>query len=185
MRRQQAGEKPEAPCHVRARGGQGVRREMESEGHASKLRAVAEARARANRSAMSALIRACSLEAKEIPAERARTHGVCGRHGGTEKRLTWGDLVAFPSKVFMPPGRGRRAGGIEGAIRQAPKCPVEAQREVRDRIVVTTRRESGATRAQRVRDCAEHESAPCRCEGGPQEWERGGVGPLSTALEAR
>ncbi len=158
---------------------------MESEGHASKLRAVAEARARANRSAMSALIRACSLEAKEIPAERALTHGVCGRHGGTEKRLTWGDLVAFPSKVFMPPVGGRRAGGIEGAIRRVPKCPVEAQREVRDRVVATTRRESGATRVQRARGCTEHESATCRCEGGPQEWERGGVGLVNTALEAR
>ncbi len=185
MRRQQAGEKPEATCHVRARGGQGVRREMESEGHASKLRAVAEARARANRSATSVLIRACSLEAKEIPAERALTHGVCGRHGGIEKRLTWGGLVAFPSKVFMPPVEGRRARGIEGAIRHVPKCPVEAQREVRDRVVAMTRRESGVTRVQRARDCAEHESAPSRCEGGPQEWERGGVGPVSTALAAR
>jgi hypothetical protein len=87
--------------------------------------------------------------------------------------------------VFMPPVEGRRAGGIEGAIRHAPKCPVEAQREVRDRIVAMTCRESGATRAQRAWDCAEHESAPGRCEGGPQEWERGGVGPMSTVLEAR
>src|SRR2546426_12042481 len=49
-----------------------------------------------------ALIRACSLGAKEIPAERGQAHGVCGRHGGTEERLTWGDLVAFPMNVFMP-----------------------------------------------------------------------------------
>jgi hypothetical protein len=67
---------------------------MGSEGLASNLRAVAEGESQAKRSATSALIRACSLEAKEIPAERAQTHGVCGRHGGTEKRLTWGDLEA-------------------------------------------------------------------------------------------
>ena len=67
----------------------------------------------ANRSATSALIRAGSLTAKEIPAERAHEHGVCGRHGGTEKRLTWGDLVASSERVFMPPGWGRRAGGVD------------------------------------------------------------------------
>src|SRR5215831_15042461 len=112
MRRQEAGQIPAASCR-RTRGGQGVHREMGSEGLASNLRAVAKGESQANRSAPSALIRAYSLKAKEIPAERAQTHGVCGRHGGTEKRLTWGDLVAFPMKVFMPPS-GRRAGGKIG-----------------------------------------------------------------------
>ena len=101
MRRQEAGRDP-AASRLASRGGQGVHREMESEGLASNLRAVAEAEAMANRSAMSALIRAGSLTAKEIPAERAPRQGVCGRHGGTEERLTWGDLVAFPMKVFTP-----------------------------------------------------------------------------------
>jgi hypothetical protein len=41
------------------------------------------AEAIANRSVMSALIRAGSLTAQEIPAERAPRQGVCGRHGGT------------------------------------------------------------------------------------------------------
>jgi hypothetical protein len=50
---------------------------------------------------MSALIRACSFKAKEIPAQRALRQGVCGRHGGKERRLTWGDLVVFPMMVFM------------------------------------------------------------------------------------
>jgi len=158
---------------------------MESEGHASKLRAVAEARARANRSATHGLIRACSLEAKEIPAEPVQTHGVCGRHGGTEKRLTWGDLVVFPAKVFMLPARGRRAGGIGDAIRREPKCGAEAQREVRDSVVATTRRESGATCVRGARGRARSERVACGCEGGPQEWERERTARLSTVLEAR
>jgi hypothetical protein len=45
MRRQEAGHIPAASRH-KMRGGQGVHREMESEGPASNLRAVAEARAR-------------------------------------------------------------------------------------------------------------------------------------------
>jgi len=90
-----------------------VRREMESEGLASNLRAVAEGGSQANRSAMSTLIRARSLRAKEIPAERVPAHGVCGRHGGTEERLTWGDLVAFPRipSVFMLPVGGEEPEG--------------------------------------------------------------------------
>src|SRR5262245_45339587 len=118
MRRQEAGRDPAAARRV-PRGGQGVQREMESEGLASNLRAVAEAEAMANRSAMSALIRAGSLTAKEIPAGRAPRHGVCGRHGGTEERLTWGDLVASSERVFMPPGGGRRAGGVDEAMESA------------------------------------------------------------------
>ena len=116
---------------------------MESEGLAWNLRAIAEAEAMANRSAMSALIRAGSLTAKGIPAERAPRQGVCGRHGGTEERLTWGDLVVFLLMVFMP--QGRRAGGISKAIRQRPKGLSEARREVRVLVVVRKRRESGVT----------------------------------------
>jgi len=109
MRRQEAGHIP-AASRREMRGGQGVHREMESEGHASNLRAVAEGESQANRSAMSALIRARSLRAKEIPAERAPRQGVCGRHGGTEERLTWGDLVASRGRCSCR-GKGRRAGG--------------------------------------------------------------------------
>jgi hypothetical protein len=144
MRRQEAGRDPAASRRV-PRGGQGVHREMESEGLASNLRAVAEAEAMANRSAMSALIRAGSLTAKEIPAGRAPRHGVCGRHGGTEERLTWGDLVASSERVFMPPGWGRRAGGVDEAIRQSPKRLVDAQREVRAFVVARNRGESRGT----------------------------------------
>jgi hypothetical protein len=118
---------------------------MESEGLASNLRAVAEGESQANRSATNALIRACSLEAKEIPAERVQTHGVCGRHGETEERLTWGDLVAFPMKVFMPRlGPKSRRGRL--SYKATPKCSVDAQREVRDLVVAARRRASGAAR---------------------------------------
>ena len=183
MRRQEAGQIPAAACRE-ARGGQGVHREMESEGPASKLRAVAKGESQANRSATSALIRAWSLEAKEIPAERVQTHGVCGRHGGTEERLTWGDLVAFPMKVFMPQsGPKSRRGRL--SYKAMPKCSVGAQREVRDLVVARTRRESGATRVVTARGVGCGESGAPRCEGGPQEWERGSDAMLSTEPEAR
>lgn len=92
---------------------------------------------------MSAHNRACSFKAKEILAQRAQRQGVCGRHGEKERRLTWGDLVAFLLMVFMP--QGRRAGGISKAIRQRPKGLSEARREVRVLVVVRKRRESGVT----------------------------------------
>ena len=149
MRRQEAGQIPAAP-HREMRGGQGVHREMESEGPASNLRAVAEGGSQANRSATSALIRARSLRAKEIPAECVQTHGVCGRHGGTEERLTWGDLVAFPMMVFMPQSRPKSRRGRR-SYKAMPKCSVDAQREVRGLVVARTRRESGATRVQTAR----------------------------------
>jgi hypothetical protein len=183
MRRQEAGHNP-AASRREMRGGQGVHREMESEGHASNLRAVAEGGSQANRSAMSALIRACSLKAKEIPAERAQTHGVCGRHGGTEKRLTWGDLVAFPMKVFMPQsGPKSRRGRL--SYKAMPKCSVGAQREVRGLVVARTRRESGATGVTPAPDVRACESGRAWCEGGPQGWERESVAMLSTESEAR
>lgn len=183
MRRQEA-ELNSAATRSDARGGQGVHREMGSEGLASNLRAVAKGESQANRSATSALIRACSLEAKEIPAERVQAHGVCGRHGGTEERLTWGDLVAFPMKVFMPrSGPKSRRGRL--SYKATPKCSVGAQREVRDLVVATTCRESGTTRVVTARGVECGESGALRCEGGPQEWERGSDAMLSTEPEAR
>jgi hypothetical protein len=183
MRRQEA-ELISAAAGSDARGGQGVCREVESEGPASKLRAVAKGESQANRSATSTLIRACSLGAKEIPAERVQAHGVCGRHGGTEKRLTWGDLVAFPRKVFMPRSGPKSRRGRPG-YKATPKCLVGAQREVRDLVVARTRRESGATRVRPARGVWVGESGATGCEGGPQEWERESDVKLSTEPEAR
>lgn len=183
MRRQEAGHNP-AASRRETRGGQGVHREMESEGPASKLRAVAEGESQANRSATSVLIRARSLRAKEIPAERAQTHGVCGRHGGTEERLTWGDLVAFPVMVFMPLS-GPKSRRARLGYKARPKCPVDAQREVRDLVVARTRRESDATRVRAARGVWASESWCTRCEGGPQEREHEGAVALSTEPEAR
>ena len=157
---------------------------MESEGLASNLRAVAEGESQANRSATSTLIRACSLEAKEIPAERAQTQGVCGRHGGTEKRLTWGDLVASPMKVFMPQW-GPKSRRERSSYKARPKCSVDTQREVRDLVVAATRRESGATGVKTASGVRARESGRAWCEGGPQEWEHESDARLSTAVEAR
>src|SRR3989449_7849333 len=183
MRRQEA-EQNSAATRSEARGGQDVHREMESEGLASNFRAVAKGESQANRSATSALIRACSLEAKEIPAERAQAHGVCGRHGGTEERLTWGDLVAFPMKVFMP-RLGPKSQRGRPSYKARPKCSVGAQREVRDLVVATTCRESGATRVKPAWGMWSSESGAAWREGGPQEGEQGRVATLSTASEAR
>jgi hypothetical protein len=158
---------------------------MESEGLASNLRAVAEAEAMANRSATSALIRAGSLTAKEIPAERVHGHGVCGRHGGTEERLTWGDLVASSRTVFMPPGRGRSARGVDEAIRQSPKRLVDAQREVRAFIVVRNRGESRGTGVRERRAWSGAERLRPWCEGGPQGGSEGMRTGLSRVERAR
>src|SRR5436309_8709218 len=183
MRRQEA-EQNSAAAGSDARGGQGVHREMESEGLASNLRAVAKGESLANRSATSALIRACSLEAKEIPAERGQAHGVCGRHGGTEERLTWGGLVAFPMKVFMPrSGPKSRRGRL--SYKATPKCSVGAQREVRGLVVARTCRESGATGVTTALGVRARESGRARCEGGPQGWGPESDAMLSTEREAR
>jgi len=63
--------------------------------------------------------------------------------------LTWGDLVVFPTMVFM--AQGRRAAGISEAIRQRPKGLSDARREVRVSVVVRKRRESGVTCAMERR----------------------------------
>jgi hypothetical protein len=87
--------------------------------------------------------------------------------------------------VFMSPARGRRAGGIGGAIRREPKWSAEAQREVRDLVVAMTCRESGAIRAQAARNGGADERTPRGCEGGPQKREREAMGVLSTRRETR
>ena len=133
---------------------------------------------------MSALIRARSLRAKEIPAERTQTHNMCGRHGGTEERLTWGDLVAFPMKVLMP-RLGPKSQRGRPSYKARPKCSVGAQREVRGLVVATTCRESGATRVKPAWGMWSSESGAAWREGGPQEGEQGRVATLSTASEAR
>ena len=109
---------------------------------------------------------------------------VCGRHGGTEERLTWGGLVAFPMKVFMPQVGPKSRRGRSG-YKAMPKCSVDAQREVRGLIVAATRRESGATGVKPALDVRARERGRAWCEGGPQEWERESDALLSTALEAR
>jgi hypothetical protein len=110
---------------------------------------------------------------KEIPAERAHGHGVCGRHGGTEERLTWGDLVASSERVFMPPGGGRRAGGVDEAIRQSPKRLVDAQREVRALVVVRNRGESRGTGAPERRAGSAPKGGDRGAKGGHRKGAKG------------
>jgi hypothetical protein len=92
---------------------------------------------------------------------------VCGRHGGKEKHLTWGDLVAFLSMVFMP--QGRRAGGISKAIRQRPKGLSDARRGVRAFVVVRKRRESGVICAVERRAREEPKGISLGAKGGHKE----------------
>jgi hypothetical protein len=131
----------------KTRGGQGVHREVESEGLASNPRAVAEARAR-----RTGRPRACSSEPAALRRRKylrsPLQDTVCADGTeGTEKRLTWGGLVASSVRVFMLPARGRRAGGVGPAIRRSPKRRADAQREVRASIVVRNRGESRGTHA--------------------------------------
>ena len=76
-------------------GGQGVHREVESEGHEEKYRAVVNGHTpMTNRSANGGSGRACLIEAKAL----SFTHfyqGVCGRHGTEEQRVTSGGLAGF------------------------------------------------------------------------------------------
>jgi hypothetical protein len=95
---------------------------------------------------------------------------VCGRHGGKEERLTWGDLVVFLLMVFMP--QGRRAGGISEAIRQRPKGLSDARREVRVLVVVRKRRESGVTCAMERRAREEPKGISLGAKGGHKEGAR-------------
>src|SRR2546425_276903 len=149
---------------------------MESEGPASNFRAVAEARAAANRSAMSTLIRARSLRAKEIPVERVRDTR-CVRTARRDRGASdLGDLVAFPVKEFMPPARGRGAGGIGGAIRRCRSAqPMRSEKSgvpyERGRAV----RAAGAPGWERGGGGG-GEKNPLRAEGGRQEGEGGGSG---------
>lgn len=71
------------------------------------------------------------------------------------------------------------------SYKATPKCSVGAQREVRDLVVATTCRESGATRARPARGVGVGESGCPRCKGGPQEWEPKSDAMLSTEPEAR
>jgi hypothetical protein len=116
---------------------------------------------------MSAFNRACSSKAKEILAQRALRQGVCGRHGGKEKHLTWGDLVVFLLMEFMP--QGRRAVGISEAIRQRPKGLSEARGEVRASVVVRKRRESGVTCAIECRAREDPKGISLGAKGGHKE----------------
>jgi hypothetical protein len=77
-------------------GGQGVHREMESEGHEEKYRAVIEGAAPTmNRSAKGG-----ARSSLQFGGEGVLIHpphqGVCGRHGTEEQRVTSGELAGSP-----------------------------------------------------------------------------------------
>lgn len=80
---------------LRETGGQGVHREVESEGHEEKYRAVIEgATPKMNRSAKGG-----ARSSPHYRGEGVLIHppyqGVCGRHGMEEQRVTSGGLTAF------------------------------------------------------------------------------------------
>ena len=77
-------------------GGQGVHREVESEGHAENCRAVVEgAIPRRTGRPKVGQGRACSMEAKAHLIHPPH-QGVCGRHGGEDQYVTPGGLMWFP-----------------------------------------------------------------------------------------
>ena len=91
-------------------GGQGVHREMESEGHEEKYRAVIEGAAPTmNRSAKGG-----ARSSLQFGGEGVLIHpphqGVCGRHGTEEQRVTSGELAGSPggSGVSKPISESER-----------------------------------------------------------------------------
>jgi hypothetical protein len=87
-------------------------------------------------------------------------------------------------KVFMPRS-GPKSRRERSSYKARPKGSVDAQRGVRDLVVATTRRESGATRVRTAWDAWACESRLTGCEGGPQEREPERAMTLSTDPEAR
>lgn len=80
-------------------GGQGVHREVESEGHEKKHRAVIKGRPMMNRSAKGG-DRSSLLHSGEGDSHSPHLHqGVCGRHGVEEERVTSGGLAASPGST--------------------------------------------------------------------------------------
>src|SRR5215470_3391108 len=78
-------------------GGQGVHREMESEGHEEKYRAVIEgATPKMNRSAKGGARSSLHYGGEGILIHPPH-QGVCGRHGTEEQRVTSGELAEFRS----------------------------------------------------------------------------------------
>jgi hypothetical protein len=75
--------------------------------------------------------------------------------------------------VFMPPGWGRRAGGVDEAIRQSPKRLVDAQREVRAFVVVTNRGESRGTGGVKRRALVRPKGRGSGAKGGHREGAKG------------
>ena len=120
---------------------------MESEGLASNFRAVAEAEAAANRSAMNTLIRARSLGAKEIPVERVRDTR-CVRTARRDRGASdLGRSRCVPVEGVHAASVGPKSRRERRGYKAMPKCSADAQREVRSLVVVRKRRENDATRA--------------------------------------
>ncbi len=113
-------------------GGQGVHREVESEGLAEKYRAVIEGAAPAmNRSAKDG-----ARSSWHYCSEGILTHpshqGVCGRHGTEDLDVTPGGLVAFPDGT-----------GISDPISRETKWEVMRGESSDSRIVPQARRKPG------------------------------------------
>ena len=95
-------------------GGQGVHREVESEGHEEKYRAVIEGAApKMNRSAKGG-----ARSSLQFGGEGVLIHpphqGVCGRHGTEEQRVTSGELARSPggSGVSKPISESERVSEV-------------------------------------------------------------------------
>ena len=91
-------------------GGQGVHREVESEGHEEKYRAVIEGEPTMNRSANGG-DRSSLLHSGEGATHSPHFHqGVCGRHGTEEKRVTSGGLAESPRHRSKQTYKRKRSG---------------------------------------------------------------------------
>ena len=87
---------PEA-TNLRFSGGQGVHREVESEGHEEKYRAVIDGGyTKMNRSAKGGPRSSLHYEGEGVLIHPPH-QGVCGRHGTEEQRVTSGELAESPA----------------------------------------------------------------------------------------
>ena len=78
-------------------GGQGVHREVESEGHEEKYRAVIDGGYPEDEPVGQKVERgrACTIEAKALFSFAPPNQGVCGQHGMEQQHVTSGELARF------------------------------------------------------------------------------------------
>jgi hypothetical protein len=122
------------PPHALSRG-QGVHREVESEGFAEKYRAVVEgATPRTNRSAKGG-----ARSSRHYGGEGVSIHpphqGVCERHGTEDQRVTPGGLIGFAGGAAISDRISEAKSGVMSGESSDGRIVPQARRKARDREI--------------------------------------------------